>query len=130
MVPKIKMEATMVNAITSTDHTDDSNPTATPFRINVAGPVSADFLMSFTGAACVPVKYSVNLSINMASKTPTPTAVGKRHHPPHAFIAGVFKYRKPAMKNRAAEITADVRNPLNIALIASALVPVLPAFTK
>jgi len=59
MVPKMKMEATMVRAMTSTDQTEDSKPAAIPFRIRVAGPVSAAFLMLLTGAACVPVKYSV-----------------------------------------------------------------------
>src|SRR4030095_15065308 len=130
MVPKIKMEAMIVKAMTSTDHTEDSNPTETPFKINVAGPVSADFLMSLTGAACVPVKYSVKRSIKMASTTPTPTAMGKRHQPPHSAISEVFKYRKPAIKNSAAEITAEVKKPLKIALIASVALPVAPARTK
>src|SRR5215216_614621 len=83
MVPKMKIEATMVKAITSTDHTDDSKPTETPLRIKVAGPVSADRLISLTGAAWVPVKYSVRRSIKIARTTPTPTAIGKRHQPPH-----------------------------------------------
>src|SRR6185436_18413079 len=50
MVPKMKMDATIVRAITSTDQTDDSKPTETPFRIRVAGQVSAAFLISLTGA--------------------------------------------------------------------------------
>src|ERR1044071_1205186 len=112
IVPKIKIEATIVNAITITDQTEDSKPTETPLRIKVAGPVSAAFLISLTGAACVPVKYSVRRSIKMASTTPTPTAVGKRHHPPQSSMAGFLKYRKPARKNKAAEMTAEVRKPL------------------
>ncbi len=91
IVPKMKIEATMVNAITSTDQTEDSNPTEIPFNIKVAGPVSAAFLMSLTGAASVPVKYSVKRSITMARMTPTPTAVGKRHHPPQVFMSGEFR---------------------------------------
>ena len=34
------------------------------------------------------------------------------------------------MKNRTAEITAEVKKPLKIAFIASSLLPVFPAFTK
>ena len=82
MVPKMKIEATMVRAMTRTDQTDDSKPTETPCRISVAGPVSAAFLISLTGDACVPVKYSVRRSIRIASSTPTPTAGGMRHQPP------------------------------------------------
>src|SRR5215208_1363210 len=89
--PKIAMDAIMVTAITSTDHTDDSKPREIPLRMSVAGPVSAAFLTSLTGAAWVPVKYSVSRSITIASNTPTPTAMGNRHQPPHCAIAGVFK---------------------------------------
>ena len=48
--PNITMDAKIVIAITSIDQTEDSKPTETPERINVAGPVSADFFISFTGA--------------------------------------------------------------------------------
>ena len=82
MVPKIMMEATMVRAITSTDHTLDSYPTAMPDRMVVAGPVLVALRISCTGALWVPVKYSVRRSMAMAKSTPTVVARKGRHHPP------------------------------------------------
>ncbi len=72
----------MVTAMVTTDQTEDSNPTAVPLRIRVAGPVSAAVLISFTGEPWVPVKYSVSRSITMASRTPTVVARNGRHQPP------------------------------------------------
>ena len=45
MVPKIRIEPTIVDAMTRIDQTEDSKPTETPCRIRVAGPVSAAFLI-------------------------------------------------------------------------------------
>ncbi len=97
--------------------------------MSVAGPVSAPRLISLTGVLCVPVKYSVRRSIRMASRTPTATASGVRHHPPQGPIPGVFMYRYPAMKNNAAEMAAEERKPRKMAAIALPLLPGPPRTT-
>src|SRR3990170_625860 len=52
---KIQIDAKIVIAMTIIAQTELSKPTDMPDRIKVAGPVSADFLISFTGAPCDPV---------------------------------------------------------------------------
>src|SRR5574341_628058 len=129
MEPKMKIEATMVSAMTMTAQTDDSYPTEIPCRMRVAGPVSAPFLISLTGEACVPVKYSVRRSIKIASSTPAATAMGVRHQPPHEAISGLLRYKKPAPKNSTAEMAAEERKPRKIASRALPLLPGPPRTT-
>ena len=58
----------------STDHTVDSRPIENPERIVVAGPVSVDSAISWTGLYFVSVKYCVRTWITLASTSPIATA--------------------------------------------------------
>lgn len=88
MPEKITVEEKMVAAITITDHTALSYPCTKPEMMVVAGPPVRDLTIFFTGALCVPVKYSVTFSIRIASTTPVITASTGRHQPPGTSPAG------------------------------------------
>ena len=60
----------MTPAITRMAHTVDSSPVANPDRIVVAGPVSEDSAISFTGFRLVDVKCSVSSWITEARIRP------------------------------------------------------------
>ena len=61
-------------AMISTDHTVDSRPIENPDRIVVAGPVTVDSAISWTGLYLVSVKYWVRTWITLASSKPITTA--------------------------------------------------------
>ena len=58
----------------STDHTVDSRPIEKPDRIVVAGPVTVDSAISWTGLYFVSVKYCVRTWITLARTSPIATA--------------------------------------------------------
>ena len=68
-------------------YTDDSSPAAVPERTTVAGPVSDDSAISFTGPYSVPVKYSVSRLSAWARMRPTSTAPKTRQPRPDTAIS-------------------------------------------
>ena len=67
MPPNIRIDANIVPAKSNIDQAEDSKPVDIPDRIKVAVPVSADFLISWTGFAYEPVSARrLNTSYNQA----------------------------------------------------------------
>ena len=75
-------------------YTDDSSPDAVPDNTTVAGPVSADSAISFTGPYSVPVKYSVRRLSTWAKTRPINTAPKTRQPIPEtktSFVPNLDK---------------------------------------
>ena len=68
----------MAMAMAMMAYTDDSRPAEVPESTTVAGPVRADSAISWTGAWCVAVKYSVSRLTAWASTRPITTAPKQR----------------------------------------------------
>ena len=70
-----KYEPIIAPAMMSADHTVDSSPIEKPDRIVVAGPVTVDSAISWTGRNFVSVKYWVRIWISEARTSPMITAI-------------------------------------------------------
>jgi hypothetical protein len=94
--------------ISSADHTVDSSPTENPDRIVVAGPVTVDSAISWTGLYFASVKYCVRTWISDARTRPITTAA----HGRQSFVTN-----SEATKTITAERAAEMKNPRLIAFI-------------
>ena len=103
-----KNAALMAPPITRIDHTVDSRPIENPDRIVVAGPVTVDSAISWTGRNFVSVKYCVRTWITLARTSPMMTA-----------SAGLieFMYTREITMTAAAEMAADRKKPRLIAFM-------------